>query len=178
MTSSSAKARYEAKRAANAVARAQRARADEIVQQGLARHQQRDLDGAEQHYREALEVEGTNPAALHYLGVLRLQQGEAEAAVDFIEQLASDPQQPQALSNLGAALLELKRYDEAIAVLRRAVLLLPSLVDALGNLGRALRRRRMVDEAIEVYRRAICRCAGAGWAAQRPRQHAGGNRAL
>ena len=59
------------------------------------------------------------------------------------------------VNDLGNALLEQGRPDEAIRHLRRALQLDPSLVEAAYNLGIALASQGELDEAIGHYRRAI-----------------------
>ena len=58
-------------------------------------------------------------------------------------------------NNLGAALYETGRPDEAIARYQRALALDPNYTPALNNLGAALRSTGRVDEALRIYDRAI-----------------------
>jgi tetratricopeptide (TPR) repeat protein len=58
-------------------------------------------------------------------------------------------------NNLGTALLEQKRYDEAIVHHQRAVTLRPNYAAGYNNLGAALRAAGRLDEAIANYRKAI-----------------------
>lgn len=63
----------------------------------------------------------------------------------------------QAISenNLGTALMEEKRYDEAIAHHERAIELMPAYAPAYNNLGAALRAAGRLDDAIARYRQAL-----------------------
>jgi tetratricopeptide (TPR) repeat protein len=63
-------------------------------------------------------------------------------------------------NNLGTALQELGRVDEAIAHYRRAFELEPTYTPALSNLGAALRAAGRSDEALAIYDRAIARDGG------------------
>ena len=58
-------------------------------------------------------------------------------------------------SNLGNALADVGRLDEAIAACRQAIRLKPDLAEAHYNLGIALQGKGQLDEAIAAYRQAI-----------------------
>jgi tetratricopeptide (TPR) repeat protein len=58
-------------------------------------------------------------------------------------------------NNLGTALQEQQRYDEAIRHHQRAIDLVPDYAPAYNNLGAALRASGRVDEAIASYRKAL-----------------------
>ena len=58
-------------------------------------------------------------------------------------------------TNLGTALHEQQRVDEAIAHHQRAIALVPDYAPAHNNLGAALRAAGRLDEAIASYRKAI-----------------------
>jgi Flp pilus assembly protein TadD len=70
--------------------------------------------------------------------------------------LASAPSQ-QAITenNLGTALQEHGRYDEAIERYQRALSLQPDYVPAMNNLGTALRAAGRAAEAVDVYDKAL-----------------------
>ena len=65
------------------------------------------------------------------------------------------PGHAEAHGNLGLALYEQGRLDEAIAAYNRAIALRPDLAGVQNNLGVALRDQGRPDEAIAAYRRAI-----------------------
>ncbi len=58
-------------------------------------------------------------------------------------------------NNLGTALQDRGRLDEAIAHHQRAIALMPGYAPAYNNLGAALRARGRIDEAIASYQRAL-----------------------
>ena len=62
-------------------------------------------------------------------------------------------------NNLGTALQEAGRPNEAIARYQRALALKPDYVPAMNNLGTALRAAGRVDEAVAVYDRALATTA-------------------
>jgi tetratricopeptide (TPR) repeat protein len=65
------------------------------------------------------------------------------------------PDDPETHSNLGNALLDLKRLPDAVACYRRALALNPDFAEAHGNLGTALRGLGRLEEAVDSYRRAL-----------------------
>jgi tetratricopeptide (TPR) repeat protein len=58
-------------------------------------------------------------------------------------------------NNLGTALLEQHRYDEAIAHHQRAIALMPNYAPGYNNLGAAQRAAGRLDEAIASYQKAL-----------------------
>ena len=58
-------------------------------------------------------------------------------------------------NNLGTALQEERRYDQAVAHHLRATLLMPGYAPAHNNLGAALRAAGRLDEAIAAYQQAL-----------------------
>ena len=102
-----------------------------------ARHRAGEIAEAMLVYREILEREPDNPAALHLLGVASLQTGEVEAAVGLLERAKRlMPANGDVLNNLGEAYRVLGRDDEAINAYRAALVVAPDHVGAIGNLAR------------------------------------------
>lgn len=93
---------------------------------GYERHQAGDLVEAAKLYRRAARVEGVRADALHGLGLVELQRGRPEAAVEALDRAARlIPDNPAVQTNLGHALMSWGRHQEALAPLRRAVALAP-----------------------------------------------------
>jgi tetratricopeptide (TPR) repeat protein len=69
--------------------------------------------------------------------------------------VAAAPSNSAAHNNLGTALNDLGRTDEAIACFQKAIALAPRLPMAYGNMGFSLRAKGKVDEAIACYHKAI-----------------------
>ncbi|MEZ5416016.1 MAG: tetratricopeptide repeat protein [Vicinamibacterales bacterium] len=79
----------------------------------------------------------------------------ALGAVAHVPLLASDRSRAITETNLGTALYEQGRYDEAIARFRRALDAEPAYVPAFNNLGVALRAAGRTDDAIRTYREGL-----------------------
>ncbi|OKH44640.1 hypothetical protein NIES2130_37820 [Scytonema sp. HK-05] len=66
-----------------------------------------------------------------------------------------NPNDATAYNNLGNALREQNKLDEAIAAYNKAIQLNPNDATAYNNLGNALREQNKLDEAIAAYNKAI-----------------------
>ena len=100
---------------------------NDLIQQGLQRHQAGRVNEAKALYEQALVENPQHPDALHLLGLAALQSGEAGKAAELIRQAAAlQPKNWAFLANLAAALCELGDWDEALAAFRRAAELKPS----------------------------------------------------
>ena len=65
------------------------------------------------------------------------------------------PEYAEAYSNLGNALNELDRHDEALAACVKAIQLKPAYAEAHNNMGNALRDQGKLQDATAAYARAI-----------------------
>jgi tetratricopeptide (TPR) repeat protein len=72
-----------------------------------------------------------------------------------IPMLSATQMQAITETNLGTRLMELGRYDEAIAHHERAIALQPDYAPGYNHLGAALRATGRIDEAIARYRKAL-----------------------
>ncbi|NYE63680.1 putative TPR repeat methyltransferase [Duganella sp. 1224] len=127
-----------------------------LLQQAVELHQQGRLEPAQALYRQVLQLDPQRFDALHLLGVIARQQGDAAGAVDLISRaLGVNEAQANAHCNLGVALLDLGRAEEALASHERALALNPAYALAWSNRGNALRRLGRLDEALDSYQRAL-----------------------
>ncbi|MFZ1909244.1 MAG: tetratricopeptide repeat protein [Burkholderiales bacterium] len=69
--------------------------------------------------------------------------------------VAIKPGNPEALVNLGNALQELKRHDQALASYDKALALKPDYAEALSNRGLTLQALKRHDEALASYGKAL-----------------------
>ena len=96
----------------------------ETTAQALSLHRQGRLDEAEKLYTAILANDPDHFDGLHLLGVVRRQQGRPEEAVELISRaVAIRPGVAAAHANLGNALLDLRRLDEAGKSFERAIAL-------------------------------------------------------
>ncbi len=107
-------------------------------QAGVVAHQQGDLAGAEQRYREVLQRSPRHAGALMHIGLMHQAKGEVDKARDYLEKAARfEPDNPSVLNGLGQVLLAAGAPDEAAAVCQKATDLDPSFAGAWNNLGLA-----------------------------------------
>jgi protein O-GlcNAc transferase len=107
-------------------------------------------------YRQVLAISPDHAESWHYLGLLALQFGRADAALAMIAKaVALKGDEPIFHDSLGVALKGHGRLDEATAAHRRALTLKPDFVDAHNNLGNALRDQGRPREAETAYRAAL-----------------------
>jgi len=106
--------------------------------------------------RRILQMEPNHGAALHLLGVLALQTGNHDAAIDLMRRaIAANPNVAEYYSNLAVALTARGRLDEARSACRQALGLNPNLAEAHYNHGNALRDARLLGDAAAAYRQAL-----------------------
>ena len=114
------------------------------------------LAQAESLYRQILQAEPNQPAALHMLGLIAHQGGNNALAVELISQaLAIEPDYAEAHCNLGSALQQLGRWDEVLASCHKALAIDPDHAMAHSNLGNALLELGRPDEAAASYNKAL-----------------------
>ncbi len=131
-----------------------RAPADPL-QEGFRYHQAGRLAEAEARYQQVLAAEPSHADALHLLGVVSHQAGRSDLAVELIRLAIKQSGQPVFYLNLGTALKERRRPDEAVAAYRDAIRIKPDFAEAQFALGNVLIGQRRLDEAGAAYREAI-----------------------
>ena len=86
------------------------------LNQGMALHRQGKLADAEYCYGEVLQRQPDHFAALHLLGLIACQTRRTERGVELIKRaIGLNPKVAEAHNNLGTALIDLKRHEEALA---------------------------------------------------------------
>ena len=129
---------------------------DLAIRAAIDHHRAGRLGEAELLYRQVLQQSPDHADAIQYLGVIAIQKGQLDTAVELISRAISlSPANSAYHCNLANALREGGQLDEAIASYRRAISLNPQNATAQGSLGSTLLRQGNFDEAIESLRRAV-----------------------
>ncbi len=124
--------------------------------EGMGHHNAGRLAEAEAAYREVLATAPEQPDALHLMGVIALQVGKLETAVNLIgEAIRFQGRNAVYHSNLGSALRRLGRLEEAAAASRRAVEIDGGFADGYNNLANVLMDLGDHAEAAEALRRLL-----------------------
>jgi tetratricopeptide (TPR) repeat protein/SAM-dependent methyltransferase len=114
------------------------------------------LAEAERGYRELLTREPRHVGALHLLGMVGMQTGRSEMALELIGRaIQLDGGNAQFPMNLGNLFQVQGRLDEAVASYRRALELNPRSASAWSNLGEALKKQGRLDEAAASIGKAL-----------------------
>jgi len=108
-----------------------------------------DLDASEKICRRLLKSSPHRGDCLHLLGVVELRRGHARKAAELINRsLATRPDDAAAHSNLGHALINLRRLHEALTSFDHAVALNPGLAVTHNSRAIVLSRLERFDEAL------------------------------
>jgi predicted O-linked N-acetylglucosamine transferase (SPINDLY family) len=127
-----------------------------LTDQALRLHQQGRLDEAERFYRRAVAEQPSAFAPHHFLGILKLQQGQPNEALALIgAALELEPANIEAAINYGNALKLAGRNEEALACFDRALEHKPGFAGAPYNRAILLADMGRIQEAVESYGKAI-----------------------
>jgi tetratricopeptide (TPR) repeat protein len=114
------------------------------------------LSEAERICHQIVDVDSSCVDGWNLLGVIALQSGQHEIAVDRLKRaFALNPRNAEVCNNLGIALQKCKACEEAIGIFNQALELRPDFVEAHYNLANSLKERNRFDEAIVCYRRVL-----------------------
>lgn len=130
---------------------------------GVASFGEGDRDAARRDFEAVLREEPENTSALHYLGLIAIQDGDTAAAIGYLQKvvdLSRDasrdaPDVTAARIDLGAQLLEAQRNEEALAQLDAVLEREPDLALALLYRGIALYRMAAYEDALDSLERAV-----------------------
>lgn len=126
------------------------------LKDAFALHTKGKFAEAERAYADLLRREPGNFQALHLRGVLALQCGQTQRAVELLqESLKLEPRQPLTHRDLGNGLQQMQRFTEALDSYDKALVLKPGLADIHNNRAIALAKLQRPGEALESYGRAI-----------------------
>ena len=126
------------------------------LQEAIARHRAGDHAAAEDGYRAHLREFPGDASALHFLGLLRNQQGRSKEGISLmLAALEADPGYVDAWSNLGIAYHEERDLERAEKCCRKAIELSPGFANAWANLALTLRAKDSLEEALFALGRAL-----------------------
>lgn len=128
----------------------------QVFDQALWHHQAGHLAQAEQLYRHVLANEPRHVESLHRLGMIALQVGQEDGAIQLIGQaIALNGKVALYHFNLGSALKSKGALDAAVTAYRKAIALQPDYILALSNLGTALQEQGLLDEASHCFHKVL-----------------------
>lgn len=128
----------------------------QTLQKALELHREGRLDDAEEMYRSILSQDASQTDALHMLGVLLCQRGDAGEGIPLLEKaLYMKPDMPAYRCNLANALHDVLRYEEALLRAREAIALKPDYAEAHFIAGLCQAALGRIDAAMSSYREAI-----------------------
>lgn len=133
---------------------AQRPAVRDLLQQGLGLQREGDYVAAAAAYGQVLAVQPLHFDALHMLGVLELQTGRADRALDWLARAVAQREEASALANLATTLRLLGRTGEAAAALARVAAARPDSADAQLQYASALSDLGRHEEALAACDRA------------------------
>ena len=129
---------------------------DARFMEGMRLQQQKRLADAERIYQQILQREPRHFPALHLLGVIACQTGRTAQGVELIgKAIALNAKVAAAHNDLGNALLDLNRPEEALGSYERAIALNPEVALAHNNRGNVLLGLKRPEEALASYNKAI-----------------------
>ena len=127
-----------------------------LLNQALQLHQAGKISEALSLYLKILPQQKNNPQLFYLLGSAYLQQGQPNIGIEHLRRsLVMNPKNPFGHNNLGNALQDLKRLDDALASYDKALALKPDYADAYYNRGNALKDLKRLDDALASYDKAL-----------------------
>jgi tetratricopeptide (TPR) repeat protein len=128
----------------------------DIFQRAVALHQQGQLAEAEQLYQQVLQAQPSSFSVLYMLGLIAFQSGVPQRGVELTSRaIAINPSVAEAHNNLANGLLQLGRFDDALASFDKAIALKPDYLEAYSNRGALLNQIGRAEEALQSTERAI-----------------------
>ncbi|MCP4235162.1 MAG: tetratricopeptide repeat protein [Aestuariibacter sp.] len=122
----------------------------------MAQFKQGNLKEASAICDQLLSSNSRDIDALKVGGLVAVQASQWSKAVDILErQVKIMPNDPIAYTNLGLALFELARDDEAYTASTQALKLSPNQAEAHNNIGKVLARKNHLEGARESYQKAV-----------------------
>lgn len=128
---------------------------EEIINIGFNSHQNGKLDDAENAYKEALKIDCENAEACNLMGVLKLQQGEINAAVEWIEKAINIQPCEYFYETLFQAYIRINSFDKIIGCKNFVLQNYAKSFSLLFNIALAYKNLKQNKLAIEFYDKAL-----------------------
>jgi tetratricopeptide (TPR) repeat protein len=127
-----------------------------MVADAYQMHRAGQVKQAKSIYRTVLDFDPKHAVSNNLLGLLCLQTGEFQRAIEYITTaLSVNPDDAQAHANIGLAFQELKQVDKALAHFQQSVNLSPNNPGTLNNLGNMYKELGQLSNAVECYQKAL-----------------------
>jgi protein O-GlcNAc transferase len=128
----------------------------EAFQAASAANASGDLAKAEWICRQILQCEPRHPGAFHLLGLVAMQVGQFQEAIDFISVAVQfDESQAQYHAHLGDAHRHAGQFDKSAQCYQKAIALAPTFAEAHNALGTVWQALGIAAEAESAYQSAI-----------------------
>jgi len=126
-----------------------------LLTAGLAHHRSGNLQLARDAYNVVLTIDPRQVDALHLLGVSYLNERPSEAESLIRRAISSDKHNPLYYSNLGVALRNQQRFEEALAMYDKALRRKPDYFEGHVNRGLTLLALRRPLDAVAAFGAAL-----------------------
>ena len=131
-------------------------RPDAILLLGMIAHEQKDFESAGQHYEDFLRLEPDHARARYYHGLVLIQLGRTEPAVERLrESISLDPDNRAAHIQLGDACASLGRREEAISAYGQALEIESEDLATTIKLGNAYLALQRFADAADLYQHTL-----------------------
>lgn len=128
----------------------------QAIDRAVQHHNAGRLTKAKRSYEKILKNDPNHADALRLLGVIALQEGNNDRAIDLISKsIAINCDDANAYYNLAIALKQSGQLDEAVANYQNALAIKPGYAEAHSNLGNVLKELGRLDEAVASYHKAL-----------------------
>ena len=129
---------------------------NETFDLAVQKHQNNNLQDAQNYYQKVLEIDPNHSQTLNNLGVIFLGLGENQKAKECFEKaIKNNPNDVSAHNNLGNIFKGLRENQKAKECYEKAIEINPNFADAYINLSNALNKLERFEEAKASYKKAI-----------------------
>jgi tetratricopeptide (TPR) repeat protein len=132
-----------------------RSQVADLLTAGLAHYRAGNLQLARDTYNVVLSIDPRQADALHLLGVSYLNERPSEAESLIRRAISSDKRSPLYYSNLGIALRNQQRFEEALAMYDKALRRKPDHLEAHVSRGLTLLALRRTLDAVAAFGAAL-----------------------